>query len=111
MDARINTWEVCEYSKMLLIQTDSTASLIDREARYRQFFETKAKLRAQVDGAEQAEALFQEIPKLHARIITDAQDIKNNYEQLKKLQDMLATVDELNKKIDAFHAQVEAKSS
>lgn len=111
LDARLNTWEVCEYSKMLLIQNSPDASLIEKEARYRQFFETKAKLRAQIDGAEQAEELFKKIPELHAQIIADAQDIRNNYEQLKKLQELTATVEELNKKIDAFHAQVEAKSS
>lgn len=75
LGADLNKWEVCEYEKLKYIQaTDTTASLIELEQRYRLFEETRAKLLQGIDKAIETEDVFKSLPALHEAILSATDD-------------------------------------
>lgn len=100
IDARINTWEVCEFEKLKYIRQQDDVPLIQLEARYRQFFDVKAKLRAQIEGAIAAEELFKKLPALHDQIIIAAKDPLNNFAEMRKIAAYIKDA------VDQFHSAI-----
>lgn len=83
--AILNNWEVCEYEKLVIFgNLDPQASLIEKESRLRLFYDTRAKLKASMKNAIEAETIFDDLPKLHKKIIEGGTDIGKNLDVLGK---------------------------
>jgi len=83
--AILNNWEVCEFEKLHIIdKSDAQASKVEKEGRFRLFYDMRAKLKASLTNAVEAEAIFDELPKLHKKIIEGGTDIGKNLDVLGK---------------------------